>query len=99
MRLGKLLFLFRENATTLSPRQPRAAPIVHEWTERQRTDNHSQPLPKARLDPESFPDQFAELPERVTGVYRRGRQYVNACFRMRSEGNSLAGHAVDLLVH
>ncbi|KAG1736997.1 WD40-repeat-containing domain protein [Suillus lakei] len=66
-RLAKLLFLFRENAATLFPRkisrQPREAPIVHEWTERRRTDN--QPLPKAHPDPESFPDQFAGFAEDV----------------------------------
>ncbi|KAG2337636.1 WD40 repeat-like protein [Suillus weaverae] len=66
-RLAKLLFLFRENAATLFPRkisrQPREAPIIHEWTERRRTDN--QPLSKAHPDPESFPDQFAGFAEDV----------------------------------
>ncbi|KAG2144664.1 WD40-repeat-containing domain protein [Suillus bovinus] len=66
-RLAKLLFLFRENAATLFPqkisRQPREAPIVHQWTEQRHIDN--QPLPKAHPDSESFPDQFAGFAEDV----------------------------------
>ncbi|KAG2032999.1 WD40-repeat-containing domain protein [Suillus americanus] len=66
-RLAKLLVLFRENAATLFPRkisrQPREAPIVHEWTEQRRTD--IPPLPKVHPDPESFPDQFAGFAEDV----------------------------------
>ncbi|KAG2052733.1 WD40 repeat-like protein [Suillus hirtellus] len=66
-RLAKLLFLFRENAATLFPRkisrQPREAPIVHQWTEQRRTEK--QMFPKAHTDPESFPDQIAGFAEDV----------------------------------
>ncbi|KAG0697744.1 WD40-repeat-containing domain protein [Suillus ampliporus] len=66
-RLAKLLFLFRENAATLFPRQisrqPREALVVHDWMEQRRTDR--QPLSKAHPDPESIPDQFAGFAEDV----------------------------------
>jgi hypothetical protein len=106
-----LLVLFRENAATLFPRkisrQPREAPIVHEWTGQRRTD--IQPLPKAHPDPESFPDQFAGFAEDVVTFLNCLNEFpeftdeaVNAsmrAFECDLKVKFSAGYTVDLFVH